>query len=377
MRWRIILANGSIVVVLSLLSYFLLKTGIGRIVDNPVEQQRRLDRALRSASAQLDLDALRFERWLGQQATTAEVREVFLAGTAEARQEAATREANRLRDAAVARAEFARLTPSLLLFVDAVGVTLGRNGTEAMRGDDVARVYPVLTRTLGRSGTDSDVWINDKRQEQMLTTYASVLGADGKVLGALVLGTPLSDERLMLTSEQTSGESLALVSAQGEVLASGGPPARGYDSTVVRSAVSAAAAGVLSRAAEPVAGRWFVAAPLAEYGGDLLLVASVSESAAAGVDGVLWPIFAVGGLGLFLVVVGGIMLGNYVSRPIAELEEGLLLVINGERDLRFDLDHAELGGLTTRINALLSALLGVPEESASDEREPPADERSL
>lgn len=367
MRWRIILANGSIVVVLSLLSYFLLKTGIARIVDNPVEQQRRLDRALRSASAQLDLDALRFERWLAQQAATTEVRDVFVAGTAEARQEAATREANRLRDAVVARAEFARLTPSLLLFVDAAGVTLGRNGTEAMRGDDVAQVYPALARTLGRHGTESDVWINDKRQEQMLTTYASVLGADGKVLGALVLGTPLSDERLVLTSEQTSGESLALVSARGEVLASGGPPARGYDSAAVRAAVTGAATGVLSRAAEPVAGRWFVAAPLSEYGGDLLLVASVSASAAAGVDGVLWPIFAVGGLGLFLVVVGGIMLGNYVSRPISELEEGLLLVINGQRDLRFDLDHAELGGLTSRINALLSALLGVPEESGTEE----------
>lgn len=363
MRWRIILANGSIVIVLTLLSYFLLKTGIARIVANPAEQQRRLDRSVRSASAQLSLDALRFERWLAKQATTVEVRDVFVAGTAEARQEAATREANRLRDAAVARAEFARMTPSLLLFVDAAGVALGRNGTEAMRGDDVGRVYPALARTLSRHETESDVWINDKRQEQMLTTYAPVLGTDGKVLGALVLGTPLSDERMMLTSEQTSGESLALVSPEGEVLASGGPPAGGYESAVVRSAVAAARAGVLSHGAAPVAGRWFVAAPVSEYAGaDLLLVASVPESALSGVEGVLWPIFAVGGLGLFLVVVGGIMLGNYVSRPIAELEEGLLLVISGQRDLRFDLEHDELGGLTSRINALLGSLLGVPED---------------
>jgi len=60
------------------------------------------------------------------------------------------------------------------------------------------------------------------------------------------------------------------------------------------------------------------------------------------------------------------MLGNYVSRPIAELEEGLLLVINGQRDLRFDLEHDELGGLTSRINALLGSLLGVPEDRRSD-----------
>jgi len=367
MRWRIILANGGIVIVLTLLTYFLLKTGVERVVDNPAEHQRRLDRAVRSAVAQLALDALRFERWLAQEADTAVVRDVFLAGTAEARQEAATREANRLRDAAVARAEFARMTPSLLLFVDASGVALGRNGTEAMRGDEVSRVYPALSHALARTETESDVWINGKRQEQMLTTYAPVVGSDGKVLGALVLGTPLSDERMMLTSEQTSGESLALVSGRGEVVATGGPSARGYDSAEVRAALHAAGSGVLTHAAVPVFGHRFAAAPLSEYAsGDLFIVAAVAESAVGGIQGILWPVFAVGGLGLFLVVVGGIMLGNYVSRPIAELEEGLLLVINGQRDLRFDLEHDELGGLTSRINALLGSLLGVPEDRRSD-----------
>jgi len=367
MRWRIIFANGAVVIVLTLLTYFLLKTGIERVVDNPAEQQHRLDRALRSASAQLALDALRFERWLGKEAASEVTVAVFLAGTAEARQEAATREANRLRDAAVARADFARMTPSLLLFVDAAGVALGRNGTEAMRGDEVSRVYPALARAIERGETDSDVWINGKRQEQMLTAYAPVKGGDGKVLGALVLGTPLSDERMMLTSEQSSGESLALMSGQGEVLASGGPVVRGYDSEEVRTAIRGASSGILNHAAAPVAGHRFAAVPLAEYAsGDVFVVAAVAGSAASDVEGVLWPVLAVGALGLFLVVVGGIMLGNYVSRPIAELEEGLLLVINGQRDLRFDLEHAELGGLTSRINALLGSLLGVPEDQRSD-----------
>jgi len=367
MRWRIILANGGVVIVLTLLTYFLLKTGIERLVDNPTEQQRRLERTVRSASAQLALDALRFERWLAHEAASAPVREVFLAGTTEARQEAATREANRLRDAAVARADFARMTPSLLLFVDASGVALGRNGTEAMRGDDVGRVYPALARALARGEVDSDAWINGQRQEQVLTTYAPVRSAEGKVLGALVLGTPLSDERMVLTSEQTSGESLALVSSQGEVLASGGPAVRGYDSPGVRAALQGAAAGTLTHAATPALGRRFAVVPVPEQANPgLFLVGAVAESDVSAVEGVLWPVFAVGGLGLFLVVVGGIMLGNYVSRPIAELEEGLLLVINGQRDLRFDLEHDELGGLTSRINALLGSLLGVPEDRQNE-----------
>ena len=55
------------------------------------------------------------------------------------------------------------------------------------------------------------------------------------------------------------------------------------------------------------------------------------------------------------------MLGNYISQPISEVEEGLLQIINGKTDLRFELEHEELGGLISRINSLLNALMGVPE----------------
>jgi hypothetical protein len=44
------------------------------------------------------------------------------------------------------------------------------------------------------------------------------------------------------------------------------------------------------------------------------------------------------------------------------------MVINGKTDMRFELEHAELGGLVSRINSLLNALTGVPEgdDSSSD-----------
>jgi hypothetical protein len=87
----------------------------------------------------------------------------------------------------------------------------------------------------------------------------------------------------------------------------------------------------------------------------------VPASLVASVSGVLWPVFAVSVLGLLLVLGGGLFLGNYMSRPISELEEGLLAVINGKTDLRFDIEHADLGGLVFRINSLLNALMGVPE----------------
>ncbi len=64
---------------------------------------------------------------------------------------------------------------------------------------------------------------------------------------------------------------------------------------------------------------------------------------------------------ILLVIAGGVVLGNYISQPISEVEEGLLQIINGKTDLRFQLEHEELGGLIFRINSLLNALMGVPE----------------
>ena len=56
----------------------------------------------------------------------------------------------------------------------------------------------------------SDVWLNRERQEQLLASYAPVRNAEGEIAGAVIVGTPLSDERLLRTSELTSGQVLML-----------------------------------------------------------------------------------------------------------------------------------------------------------------------
>ncbi len=42
-------------------------------------------------------------------------------------------------------------------------------------------------------------------------------------------------------------------------------------------------------------------------------------------------------------------------------------ILNGQSDTRFDLDHAELGGLAFRIDQLLNQLMGVEEDNTDDE----------
>jgi hypothetical protein len=372
MRWKIVLVNGGIVVVLTLLVFVLLRASLQGVVENPAERRRELARGLHAASARFTLDDLLIERWLDRQTALPDVEAVFAAGTARARSEAATDVANRLRDAGVASPEFTKIPPSLVAFVDADGVVLGRNGSELMRGDRVGAVYPGLMAALASAQTGSEFWVNPARQEQMLVSYAPVRKPEGGVVGALVIGTPLNDDRLERVSELTHGGSLALVvGSRPAPLAAAALDRAAFGDAAVASSIASARKGGMAFARAPVGASIYGALAVEGLGTPAVIVAAIPTSRVASIDSLLWPVLAVGGLGLLLVFVAGTMLGNYISRPVAEIEDGLLSIMNGRRDLRFDLEHDELGGLTSRLNQLLNTLLGVS-DAAPDESAPPA-----
>ena len=66
-------------------------------------------------------------------------------------------------------------------------------------------------------------------------------------------------------------------------------------------------------------------------------------------------------LGVLLVVGYNAAVAQYYEKPIEQIEESLLKVINGDRDHRVNVEHAELGGIVYRINQLISELTGVEE----------------
>jgi hypothetical protein len=105
----------------------------------------------------------------------------------------------------------------------------------------------------------------------------------------------------------------------------------------------------------------------------LVLVTLARTSAPLTPERLLWSVWAVIGVGLLLVGASAVLLGAYYSRPIGEIEEGLLQLINGERELRFDSDHPELGGITARINLLLDSAFGGKTDASDDPGEPLAD----
>jgi hypothetical protein len=205
-----------------------------------------------------------------------------------------------------------------------------------------------------------------------LVSCAPVRGETGEVLGALVAGAPLNDERLGAISQSTSGLSLAVaVSRDGagvELIASaeGGAGSSPFGAASERGLLGQAAAALSAgRAFFEDEGAVYAAEPLSGYDAEgVLLLAAASQSLVPSVPGLLWPLLGVVVLGILLSAAGATVLGNYLAEPIAQLEEGLLSIINGRRNLRFDIEHPDLGGLVFRINSLLNALMGVPETDA-------------
>lgn len=380
MRSKIIVVNAGIVILVALLSYVLLATSLKNVVSDPAERKHEVERSLRAANAQLALDALRVERWLEKNVTSEQTRGVFGLGTPEARQQAALNEANRLRDAAQGDEQFTGMAPSLVAIVDDQGVVVSRDGSNLMRGEKLSQAYPVLADAIKSGRAGSSVWINRQRQEQELVSYGIVKGDNGAVLGAVVVGTPLNDERMTRTSELTSGSLLVFARSYDKgleaVADSGGNHAQAALAAATSAPVAAAArtastSKAIASVDSVLAGDLFGAMPLDGYGPtDSVLIAAVPASLVDSVASLLWPVLAVGALGLLMVVFAGVLLGNYISQPVSELEDGLLAIINGQQDLRFQIEHDELGGLVFRINSLLNALAGVPEDTTDDQGRP-------
>lgn len=375
MRWKIIIANAGIVLIVGLLSYTILLTTLSDALSDPSARKMAAERASRAADTQLTLEGLRIERWLMTQAATEPVRGVFSSGTPSARSEAATAQANRVMDAAAKAPEFYGMRPTLVAFVDQRAVGLGRdNSATLMRGDPLGSTYPSLLGALQAGIAASAVWLNPERQEQLFVSYAPVLSEAGLPVGALVIGSPINDDRLGRLSELTSGYPLVLAIGGQERSTSVIATTPGFPRHAVaperlletsNQAMQRGATVVRSAGDSQMVG----AAPLTGYGEvQGALAALVPTSIIGNLGATLWPIWGVVVLGILMVAVVGSMLGAYISRPISQLEEGLLAIINGQTDMRFELEHEELGGLVFRINSLLNVLTGVTE---GDDEPPP------
>jgi hypothetical protein len=376
LRNKIIAVNAVIVLIVGLLSWVLMRQTIGAAAGNPGVLLADAKHEVQGASARLQLDALRTERWLAQRATDPAALDPFQKSTDSARKEAATSICDRFLSDARGSSTFEGIAPAMAMLIDENGRMVGRNGSSLNAGRDLGADYPAFKDALSKGRSGSDIWANADKQDSFLTSYAPVRSSDGKVAGMIALGVGLADE-LTRVGEQTTGRALAIVAQEK------GPDvavvAHSTNTAALSDAVGTTAKDLIkrildgSKADAVPANDMFVGASPLDGLGDGKHSALVAASPSTVLDNAAampTPILYVTVLGLILVLVGGWMLGNYITRPINLLEEGLLAILNGQQDKRFELDHPELGGLAFRIDQLLNQLMGIEEDTTDEQGRP-------
>ncbi|HEY8087812.1 MAG TPA: hypothetical protein VIF09_08205, partial [Polyangiaceae bacterium] len=371
MRIKIIAVNAIIVVVVGLLSFLLVRGALSSATGNKDQLTMEAQNDVNGAAGRLQLDGLRAERWLAAAAAEAATSDALTKASQSARGDAATKRCEDLVSKMKNAPLFEKNVPTLVALVDAAGKIVGRNGTNMNRGDEMAGIYRGLKSTLSTGQSGSDIWYE---KDRFLASYVAVHDSNGSIIGALVAARPLNDT-LSRVSEATTGRALALVVPKGDgfdVVAHSAQESKPLDDAVAGAAKDMLKNALAHQQTDNVReGDLLVAAsplPSFEDGKRALLVAAAPASLIADPSGLaLLPIFGAVAVGIILVIVGGWLLGNYVTRPINMLEEGLLAILNGQADKRFELDHAELGGLAFRIDQLLNQLMGVEEDTTDAE----------
>jgi hypothetical protein len=370
MRLKILAVLSGIILVIGLIISALLvmnSQDVGALERGLPEQAQQ---AAHTAGLQWAADAQAREAWLALQSEQGWVREVFLLGTGAARADAATAAANRLIELSRDRAEFPGPEGTFAVFVDMEGVGIGRNNGTLMRGERLGQHIAALWEQVAKGQAASGVWFSLERQEQLFVSLVPVAGPQG-IVGAVALGTPISDEALARASQMTLGAPLVVAAVRGDSLVLVAKSRAGSEQVLGPAAAQLAKQALSNSAVVPSP----VVLPVGLHDGQGTAPPSVAVAIAAlanvetglvvlglaqtavpsAVGKLLWGVWAVVGLGLLVAGVASFLLGAYFSDPIAKLEDGLLQVIGGDEDLRFDLEHAELGPLVSRINTLLDS----------------------
>ncbi len=370
MRLKIIAGNVIAVLLVGLGSYFYVKgqleEGLGAQIDEQIDNDARLlQRSWR-------LSALEFTEQVRDRAETREVRTAFNALDQESRRRSAFERAEGIaawfQDPARGRGG----RPDIVLITDETGRVIARdNDINRMNGTSIVSQLPSLRRVLERGLAVHDVWHKEDDDKLLQVAIAPVRNAEGGQIGALLVGYDISNG-LAEREADVFGHQVAFLREGGV-----------YSSSLEQSEVSALSSFLFETMADDTAaalgggstspwttelnGATFVgvAATLPDTPSEDMAIAILAnrteQMALAETATVILILMAVG---LIFVLIYGFLIGTSLIRPIEEIEEGVLTVINGRTDHRIDIESAEFGGLAYRINQLINVFTGVEETDA-------------
>jgi len=404
MRLKIILPNLFVILAVGLGGWLYLRSYYTGHFDRSAEDRIRVDRALFEDVNQLN--AVKFLRTVVARSSKREVRNIFSQVTAE--------ELARFRGGAAPTAEgeeapaptdgelrlILRLrahrecqavrtymgldqmggrTPELVAVTDSNGMVVSRDvdpNAEPV-GEPFGERYASIRRALEGSAVRDILFWND----YLLDVAIAPIIVNGSAVGTLLVGYDISNGvaqsnqemfrtdiayliqqdnqwRVHSSSIAVGARRNSLISAmagQQEVLTASMSPEADlqFMRVTVEGEDHVALAGSLSRGRASTVPAGYV------------MLMSVQNIRAPAAKSIMALLFALGGA--LVVVIIGFILSWHFLKPVEEIEEGVLRIINGDIEHRFEVHSSEFGGLAYRVNQLVAALTGEEEESEQDQ----------
>lgn len=371
MRTKMIAGNLVAVLVVGLVSYFVVSGQLQATFLADVDQRIASDHGLFDQSWRLA--GLELTEQAVAQAGEHDTRGIFSARDEADQRGRAYHRATEILDWFGRQNRNRRGPAELVAITDHRGIVIARSQDRTrMRGDDLKRELSTMEGVLETGRPALDVWAFESGQRKLLqTVIAPIRDDDGSIIGTVLVAYDISNGMASDTGDIVGrdiafihGERVYSSSLEGERVEALRAVLFGQEQASTRAAL--ADAGVTSEpwSAEIADVEYAaVTAPLTHSASaDAAVVVLGNRTEQAEKASAANTILVMTVVGALIVVIFGFLLGNSFIKPIEEMEEGVLAVINGRTDLRLDIESAELGGLAYRINQLLNVFTGTPEE---------------
>ena len=378
MRLKIIAGNLVAVLIVGLGSYLYVKSQLETALAAELDGEITNDKELFARSWRLS--ALEFVEQVRDRARTREVRGVFRALDENSRRQRAHDQTNQVaawfQDPARSRGGM----PDLVAITDETGRVIARNqDINRMNGTSLVQSIPSIRRVI-EGHAAHDAWLKEDEGKLVQVAMAPVRNDEGGVIGVLLVGYDISNglaerEGSMLGREVVFVEEQRVYSSSLDQQRVG--VFQGKLTNDLQGVVQSALSGNSSSPFRTeMGGNTYVGVIAA-------LPETPSRSIAYAVLGnrtermapakVAMVIVYLTIVGLIFVIVFGFMIGTSFLRPLEEIEEGVLTVINGRTDFRIDVQSTEFGGLAYRINQLINVFTGVAETDEEGRSAPGVD----
>lgn len=369
MRTKIIAGNLLAVLVVGLVSYAMVKSSLEATLVDEVDSRIASDFQLLQRSFRLSASDL--AELVDQQADQRAMADVFLATLDETSRrtrayESADRTASWLQDPARRGG-----APDIVAVIDDRGQVVARNADRNRMYQQDLRAVPAVARALAGE-TATGIWQKEDEQK-VLQIAVSPIRHEGRILGVLLVGYDVSNQ-LAMREGQLLGRDVAFLIGDRVYSSSF---SEGAESEALREHLfgeegHSATQAALTQGATSAPFRVHITdieyvavsgpAPGSQEGTQLAMVVLADRTAQTAKASPVSMILILTALGVLVVLIYGFLIGTSFIKPIEQMEEGILAVINGRTDLRIDLQSAEYGGLVYRINQLLNVFTGTPEE---------------